>query len=365
MRIQHPFDSRKPAALPRSIAASVALPRSIAASVALSFVLSIVFSLASPSQALAQSASQWENHAVIATNHRAVSYQVLRGRPGAPIYLTLNGMLFQYDFWNPVLTSLNSYGATIVRYSYSTDPLSLALVGKKTQTDFQLVDIGAELISVLNDAQVNKAILLTLSFGAVGIEFLQQHPERVERAVMMAPMIVPTDAYDPVGSVTRAYLNNILAVWGILAYNTQWDMLMAPAVEAKISGDIDAIGGYVPKGVSKQTVVDGAMMKVRATRQFDLRIEARQVTQRIDVILASDDQADLFRDQNDFWQTLALKNKGCFGLIQGSQHAIPSSAPEAAVALIHYFESRDGVQAPFVNLTVDTSGNVLTSSYVK
>lgn len=299
-------------------------------------------------------------HSVLTANGRAVRYELFPGQPGKPTYVTFNGLIYNQRNWDPFLKELNKTGATILRYSFSADPESLALGDtKSTAPRFSVAGVSDEVLAVLDDAHVDRAVLLALSFGSIGVEFAIRHPERVERVVLMAPMIVPNDVYDTAGSATRAYLENIRSVWGEAAYEAQWSLLMEPTVRALTYRHVSLLSGFVPKELTIQDVVDGIIEKIKATRHFDLRDYTKTNLPRVDLLLAGEEEEPIFRDQNDFWEKLPVAHKGGYIVIRQSAHALPATAPEGTLKALTLLEASDGSEAkPHAHLELSPKGEL-------
>jgi pimeloyl-ACP methyl ester carboxylesterase len=296
-------------------------------------------------------------------NGRTVFYEVWPGKPGSPVYLTINGLLYKQDYWNSFLTELSATGATIIRYSFSADPDSL--VGRNPsnkQKPFSLPGIVGEIESVLNAEGLNQVILLPLSFGSIAIEFALERPERVERLVMMSPMVLPMDYYDLGGQAARSWLEGVRNIWGETAYEIQWSLTMEPTVRTLVLERVRAMTGYIPNGLSEADVMDGAIEKIKATRHFNLRDYAASKLPRIDLILSGGESAPMLKDQKDFWAKLNKGSKGNFVLIREAAHAIPADTPVGATKILGLLQVQDGTkEKPFVNFEVDKAGEEVKS----
>jgi pimeloyl-ACP methyl ester carboxylesterase len=261
---------------------------------------------------------------------RSVYFEVIKGQPGRPVYMTFNGLLYKQNYWNQFLTELNTRGASIIRFSYSTDPESLALTSSSGGTPFSLDGFADEVLAVLDALQMARVTLLPLSFGSIAIHFAALHPERVERIVMMAPMVMPTDKYDLQGETARTCLENVRAM-----------------------------AGYVPAAVGENRVLDGAIEKIKATRDFDLRNYAKLKLPRIDLILAKAENPNVLKDQLDFWSKLAPAAKGNFVLIRDAGHALVAEAPRGAAMSADVLVKADASPGhPFVSIEINKDGSL-------
>jgi pimeloyl-ACP methyl ester carboxylesterase len=329
----------------------------------LSLIVSLLFPIVS---AEAQMASGQALSAPAATPYslrladgRSVYFEVIKGQPGRPVYMTFNGLLYKQNYWNQFLTELNARGASIIRFSYSADPESLALTSPSGGTPFSLDGFADEVLAVLDALQMARVTLLPLSFGSIAIHFAALHPERVERIVMMAPMVMPTDKYDLQGETARTWLESIRAIWGEDVYNNQWSLLMETTVRRLVLEHVRAMTGYVPAAVGENRVLDGAIEKIKATRDFDLRNYAKLKLPRIDLILAKAENPNVLKDQLDFWSKLAPAAKGNFVLIRDAGHALVAEAPRGAAMSADVLVKADASPGhPFVSIEINKDGSL-------
>jgi pimeloyl-ACP methyl ester carboxylesterase len=302
-------------------------------------------------------------HHVIADTGRAVSFEVWKGQPGRPVYVTFNGLLFKQSYWDPFLAQLNMRGAGVVRIAFSADPESLLFPSRADAKAFSLDGLNQEISAVLDQLALSRVTLLPLSYGAIATHFAAQHPERVERLVLLAPMIQPMDNYDSQGAATRAYLENVRVVYGEAVYDYQWTLLMEPTARRLATQRIQAMNGYVPDTLSLSTVVGGAIEKIKATRHFDLRTYAPLRLPRVDMILSEGEQDGIFQDQVDFWTKLNPSSKGNFVLMRQTQHALIADAPIGAAMAINALELLDGSpQRPFMKFEITKDGTVISQA---
>lgn len=296
----------------------------------LSLIVSLLFPIVSAEAQTVAGAPVATPYSLRLADGRSVYFEVIKGQPGRPVYMTFNGLLYKQNYWNPFLAELNARGASIIRFSYSADPESLAVTPPSGGTPFSLDGFADEVLAVLNSLQMARVTLLPLSFGSIAIHFAALHPERVERIVMMAPMVMPTDKYDPQGEITRTLLEHVRAMTG-----------------------------YVPEAVGENRVLDGAIEKIKATRDFDLRSYAKLKLPRIDLILAKSENSNVLKDQLDFWSKLAPAAKGNFVLIREAGHALVAEAPRGAAMSADALVNADASPGhPFVSIEINKDGSL-------
>ena len=72
----------------------------------------------------------------------------------------------------------------------------------------RLPALADEFLAVYRAAKLtSKVELLTLSYGSVASEFARLHPELINRMIVMAPLVVPSDRYDPNGKLIHFWLD--------------------------------------------------------------------------------------------------------------------------------------------------------------
>jgi pimeloyl-ACP methyl ester carboxylesterase len=245
--------------------------------------------------------------------------------------------------WDPYVAELKKSGAGIVRYYFRGQSLSLlheSEHGKKTPEFFEsglsYNKMALELSGVLEALKVEgKVNVVGLSYGAsIAAEFANSYPDRIDNLILMAPLVVSLDRYDPAGAWIHQNLDAIRFWWGPLwgpqAYDFYYNLIFRSyLVDQRITPD------KVPPELAEipDMYKESVFHLVRAVRDFDLRNYDFSKVARVHLLVASDEDAPALADQYRSWDAWAEPVKGSLTFIQKSSHAIPDSVPVLSAQL--------------------------------
>jgi pimeloyl-ACP methyl ester carboxylesterase len=262
---------------------------------------------------------------------------------GQPTVVLVNGLVYNLHRWDAYVNELKKSGTGIVRYYFRGQSLSLlqeSAHGKKTPeffaTGLSYPKMALELSAVLEALKIEgKVNVVGLSYGAsIAAEFANSFPERVDNLILMAPLVVSLDRYDPTGAWIHESLDAIRFWWGPLwgpqAYDFYYNMIYhSYLVDERITQD------RVPPELASIPDVykESIFHLVRAVRDFDLKSYDFSKVARVHLLVASDEDAPALADQYSSWQAWAEQSKGSLTYIDHSSHAIPDSVPALAAEL--------------------------------
>lgn len=284
-----------------------------------------------------------------AAGTNAVFAEIHRGSPGQPVFVLINGLIYDHSRWDGVADRLISRGATVIRYAFSAQPESLRLVKAGQDPEFftrglALSDLADELHLVLNQLGVNTRVnIVGLSYGAsVAAEFAVRHEARIDNLVFIAPLVVPLETYDWTGRYFRQWLNSIrfwenapCDFYGSLnpflcsAQDYWFDSFYNAFYATYLYGRIEKI----PDGIESQTFKKSVFHLVRASRDFDLRTYAPKL-KNVHLILSSADESNLLKDQEEVWQGLNKGERLSLVVVKGGAHALPDASPQRTADLL-------------------------------
>lgn len=253
-----------------------------------------------------------------------------------PTVVLVNGLVYNIHRWDPYTEELTRKGFGVVRYYFrgQLDSLLREVEIHKTpkffEGGFTYQDLASELNDVLNQLKITgKVSVVGLSYGgSIAAEFASSYPRRVDQLILMAPLVVSLDHYDPMGAWIRWNLDAVRFWWGPLwgpaAYDYYYDMIFRSfLVDQRITSDrIPPEVAHIPD-IYKETVFH----QVRATRDFNLKTYDFAKGPRVHLFLASEEDVPAFEDQLRAWEKFSGKKRGSLVYFEKSGHAIPDAAP--------------------------------------
>ncbi len=294
-----------------------------------------------PRQVIASTAQAPRAQGLALSNGAKVFTEIQLGQANAPVFILLNGLIYDVERWDALAARLNERGYTVIRMAFSPQPESLRLLQPQEKAKFEdgmtVTDLANEVRAVVDAYHLTtKFNLVGLSYGAsVAAEFARLYPEFIDNTVLMAPLVVPLDNYDPRGSVLLTWLNQIKywedsqCAWVWWApylcqksefwYDMFYNYIYQNYLDKKIDG--------VPAQVDAAKFKKGVFHLIRAARSFDLKQYAALLP-NLHMMTASEDSAPLLRDQKAFW--VMAKTKRSFAMVMGAEHAIPDESPNTA-----------------------------------
>jgi pimeloyl-ACP methyl ester carboxylesterase len=156
----------------------------------------------------------------------------------------------------------------------------------------------------------------------------------VENLILMAPLVVSLDHYDPMGAWIRWNLDAIRMWWGPRwgpsVYDYYYGLIFRSyLVDQQISVD------RIPPELSGIPAIykESVFHQVRAVRDFDLRDYKFANVEHVHLMLASKEDVPVFNDQLMAWEKWASSTRSTLVELDGADHAIPDSAPAIAASL--------------------------------
>ena len=295
-----------------------------------------------------------ETKTILRTDQTKVAAQVYRGKPGRPVFVLLNGLIFETKRWDPTVEHLAKSGATIIQYAYSAQPESLrAYSGPPPflRRGFDLKTLAQELVDVLEAFDIRERVhIVGLSFGAsVAAEFIQTHPARVESSIFVAPLIVPLETYSNEGRALRAWLHGVrfwedapCAIYGAInpylcVGSSFW---YDSFYEAYYGGLLKQSLKSAPEGVDLAVYKRSVFHLVRAARDFNLRTYLTKLPD-LHFLLAEKDEEKLLKDQLAVWNEAPIGQRGSLSIFADARHAIPDEAPSVLADVLLAIANKD------------------------
>ena len=262
-------------------------------------------------------------------------------KAGRPTVVLINGLVYDLKRWDPYIENLIRQGFGVLRYNFRGQSQTLLKeVENKGIPQFFEEGLNPEVLAqelsqTLNELGIaEKVTVVGLSYGAgIAATFTEKYSKRVENLILMAPLVVSLDRYDPMGAWIRWNLDAIRFWWGPVfgptAYDYYYDMIFRSyLVDQRLSQD------RIPKDVAQipEIYKESVFHQVRAMRDFDLR-EYRFKGLKVHLFLASEEEPKIYDDQLRAWQSWDKGARASLVHIDKASHAIPDAAPAAAANL--------------------------------
>lgn len=268
--------------------------------------------------------------------------EVVRGKTDAPVFVLLNGLVYDTRRWDPVTSALASTGATVVRAAYAAQPENLRLLKKGEEPIYskdglELTKMANDLADVLDSLSLRGPVqVVGLSYGAsVATTFAHLQGARVANLILIAPLVVPLDNYNPGGRSLRVWLDGIrfwenapcsmygsINPWLCVGQNYWYDSFYDSIYGTYLSERVKEI----PAGVDEATYKKAIFHLVRAARDFDLKRETPRL-ENVTLLLAEHDEEPLLKDQVAAWKASKPADRRALVIFDGAQHALPDEAP--------------------------------------
>lgn len=261
-----------------------------------------------------------------------------------PIFVLINGLIYTADGWNESAEELINQGYGVLQYEFSGQNRSFSQTmesrgrGAKFLRELSLKGLAEELALILDFYNIGKKVnIVGLSYGStIATEFTQRFPQRVNKLIYLAPLVITLEKYDPKGAMFQMWLDS-LSLWGPFAsmYADQlYDMIYAnyfAGVEAKVD--------YGPHTNQFRKAL---LQQVKSVRDFDLRSIDLPEGIEVSLITADRETPNIYADQLKFWDNLQAASKGTRLHLENTDHAIPSSNPIATAISLQNISKRKG-----------------------
>lgn len=282
--------------------------------------------------------------------------EISRGKSTGSTFVLVNGLIYDFNRWDRLTAELTKHGHSVVRYSFSAQPESLRLLKNNEQPAFfanglELGALSFELESVLEALNVKEKVqLVGLSYGAsVAAEFAKQNPEKIENLIMMSPLVIPLENYEPQGRNLRVWLNSIrfwenapcdfykyVNPWLCSAKDFWYDSFYRSIYEPYLSNRVKNTPEDIDPAIFKKSVFH----LVRAVRDFDLRSYGRDLS-NVHFLVGKEDEPELKSDQEEAWREISRQQQRSFIVFRGVHHAIPDESPTVAGQILNAIANGD------------------------
>lgn len=292
-------------------------------------------------QSMAVAAPKSKQGYVSMSEHRTVYYRYFEGSPKKPTLLLVNGLIYDLDNWNEFIQIAVDSGYSVISFAFSAQPESLRGL-RGADPDFfkgglSVEDLSDEVLAVYKATKkTGKVQLVTLSYGSVAVEFARAHRELVSNLILMAPLVVPSEQYDPNGKLLDFWLDgwrdytrwvDPFGLWSKAWYEAAWETIYGGYLGQRMDSRGAQDPDYFPKGVSKEVYKKSIFHLVRAARDFDLRDYVRRELPTTHLMLASEEERPAMMDQLKSWEAMPAAQRGTLVYFVGAYHALAGAHP--------------------------------------
>ncbi len=271
--------------------------------------------------------------------------KVTPGKPGAPIFVLLNGLTQDTDHWKDVVPSLQTHGATIVnidlalqgrsmvkrfneKFTWTTPVLKpLVLRGGAWDQEpvFQptSVEAQAKYVSVLLKKLgiTTPVTLVGLSYGGgLGLQMAADYPEQVSSAVLAAPFVFPLPQQDDLIRFLVTYTKQLYPVWNMVPDDAIYDLILRGLVISTYPSVEPEITKWKAPFQSM-----AASELVRGIRHLNYGELLKRVKVPLHLVMAGKDAYIPADKLKEFWATVPPAIHGSWLEIDGVEHKINES----------------------------------------
>lgn len=287
-------------------------------------------------------ANQIKEGVVQISDQRAVYYQHIDAKPGMPTVVMLNGLIYSIENWKSYIEEFSKLGYGVVLVAYSTQPESLRHVkttpyfenikfgptGYPYHVGLETKDLADDVLAVTDHLGLDEFHLQTLSYGSiVGSYLANNHSNRLKSITMVTPAVLPAHRYTPYGESRHMYYLwlNQTNINPFVIPDHLYDLELYQTLRTVMEFQRRSIDTL---GVGFETFVNGVFQMGRSAKYFDLKDEARNQWPKTNLILASEEEFLLLKDQMHFWREKKQVSKDSrMVFVQGAPHAIPGTNP--------------------------------------
>lgn len=289
----------------------------------------------------AKAADSFKGYVQVDQDHE-VYVEYSAPQTGQPTVVLVNGLVYNLHRWDPYVEKLTAQGIGVLRYYFRGQLLTLTREAERTttpkfmKTGLDYRDLAIELAQLLDAMDIREKInVIGLSYGAsIAAQFAETHPEKVDNLILMAPLVVSLDRYNPMGAWIRQSLDSIRFWWGPLWGPKAYEYYYGTIYHSYLV-DQGITREQIPPEVAKipDLYKEAVFHQVRAVRDFDLRKFSFKKVANVHLMLSAEEDAPALADQYQSWQAWETASLGSLVNIRGSSHAIPDSMPVFAASL--------------------------------
>ena len=278
----------------------------------------------------------------------------ISGESEKPVVVLVNGLVYHYDRWDPVVEVLKGQGYPVLRYYFRGQHQTLVNELKQKGGPTYAIDgitsekMGDELAELLAVMKLTKPVVVVgLSYGAhVAAQFAERHPKQVLHLSFFAPLVKSLDKYDPQGAFLSWNLEQIKFWWGPVLGPTFYEYAYRVIYRGYLDQRVMPENTPLEFRDHPHEYKEALFHLVRAARDFDLtKFKFAKLNPRsVSFFLAQEESAAVFKDQQLSANNLKARNLRSLIYLPQSSHAIPDSqGGPAAQILVQVLRGESGL----------------------
>ncbi len=289
-------------------------------------------------------AAQITEGVVHMSDQRAVYYQQVEAKPGMPTVVMLNGLIYSIENWKQYIEELSSKGYGVVLVAYSTQPESLRFLKKAPYYEdikigpsgymyhkgLETKDLADDVLAVVDSLGLDEFHLQTLSYGSiVGSYLATNHAERLKSITLVTPAVMSAHRYTPYGESRHQHYvwQNQININPFVIPDHFYDLELYQTLKLVMEFQRKTLD---TSEISFDRFVNGVFQMGRSSKYFDLKDFASKKWPQMNLILASEEEFMLLKDQMNFWrEKKQTSSDSRMILVQDAPHAIPGTNPKA------------------------------------
>jgi pimeloyl-ACP methyl ester carboxylesterase len=290
---------------------------------------------------LSYSALAYETGIIEIADDHKVYYRYKEAQNGAKTLVLLNGLIYAIENWDEYVQELADSDVGVLQLAYSTQPESLRALEGVTpyysklqfnplfgwmQAGLEIQDLVDETMVVVDTLEIDRFSLVALSYGSIiATELAVQQKDRIDDFLLFAPAVMTSGRYNPYGASRHRWYEGLVAAGNLYA-DYSYDAEIGNTLALLVTPN-----RYMFEGVEFLDFFSGVYQMARSTKWFDLKDYAKSELPPTTMFLATLEEGALYKDQMLFWEMMEdNKAKQSLVIFEGSYHAIPGVAPEAA-----------------------------------
>lgn len=290
-----------------------------------------------------------------------------KAEKGKETFVFVNGLVYKTERWHQVSKDLAQKGYGIVHYDFEGQYRSYvkSMDEHEGYPDWLFYGMSLErsaqqLKEILETFKVERASVVGLSYGTtIAATFTKNYPEFVNNLVLMSPLVIPLDNYDPKGKAFRKWLD-ALDLWGPVG--NYWSNFYYDLVYKWYYKDQGTLRNY-DLGKWLDEYYKAVFHQVKAIRHYDLRklgLEEVIDNKKIHLVTAGKEEQTYLPDQLKMWDLWSEEIKASHIHVQDAFHAIPDTTPGLVIGLLDAMAKK----ADYLFQGKSYSADVISGRYV-
>lgn len=251
----------------------------------------------------------------------------MKAKEGQPTVVLLNGLTYSTFSWDKFAESLAAQGFGVLRYDMFGMGRTLLKYAPITDR-IELKEQTGDLKALLDKLGLQKINLAGLSYGGgIAVAFTYEHPEMINKLILMAPFTEPVEGQDK-WIKSQIALTRQMQPWNPATDVELYDFFLHQIVYSTYP----AAEPVVLENPYKLEAVFRLVQGVRLWNAFE---EAKRIpSASTHMIIAGKDQYIDRAKLEKFWKIVPARSRASLMTILDSEHKIPEDVPVYAASWV-------------------------------